>query len=714
MQIRTVALFHCVAGVASAWSCAEGIISTLMAMGYNVINCGNPEKTEFPLDKLRDADLIILSGAEWYSRAIDKRYSASWAEVKVPKVAWYTESFDRDDHHFDYGSLAHIADRHYFPAQQDAAAHAGQWLPFGVDSTLFTPMPTAKLYDAVFLGMMYGKRAEYAKRIKYPIFYLRTEFDHNNPAKSVQLLADAYSSARIVINLPSLSRLLVTKVTEVLACRTMLVTPKIDHPSAQANLQQFEDRVHLAYYAPDKPEEIGQIVDYYLAHADEREAIAEAGWRAVNQQHSLRHRLEKILNDAVSERVVANSFTSQPSACSVNTVAAGSYYLISYHGTVLYLDDKAAQVRHARHDALSNIIVEVKGDHARLIAIRDASRLQQISIDRATAGISLRVPADDFDFRLEKKWNGSVTLRLGELYLSADADGVVRNDRRVCREWEEYRLVSAKDEQPKNASALDLTVISLPHANLVESKIGRLLLFDEPSLDRLLTPADVMCRTVAARILAEARPGTIVDAGAGLGAFAIPIAKQFRHGFTVLSFEVQRIVFYQLCGSVVANSLGNVFPFNVGLSDFIGSIEIPIPDYSKGSTSVRVSIDPNVRRSQALAGTTIPPACQSDRFGGTTIATLDRFGLSNVRLIKLDVEGVELNVLRGARTTIASSGYPPILFASWEDHALQRREAARADLLAELDILGYDFDAFGTICLAQHRKSKQIKVSLLA
>jgi FkbM family methyltransferase len=326
----------------------------------------------------------------------------------------------------------------------------------------------------------------------------------------------------------------------------------------------------------------------------------------------------------------------------------------------------------------------------------------------------MREPEPDLDFHVEKFWNGSIALRLKEFYLSADSDGVVRNDRKVCREWEQYRLVPAPDERLRSAAGVGLATVSLPEVNLIDGKRGRFLMFDTPGGNPQRCPADLICHALAARLLGEAASGTIIDAGAGFGGFAIPIAKRFHQGFAVLSFEAQRIVFYQLCGNVIANSLGNVFPHNVGLSDVAGLVEIPIPDYAKDSAATRLSVDPEVRRSRALAGSPIATDYQLDRFAAAAITTLDSFGITDVRLIKLDVEGIEIKVLRGARETIAASGYPPILFASWEDQVLPLRKTARAELLAELDKLGYDLKVFGVVHLAQHRASRQIEITLVS
>jgi FkbM family methyltransferase len=339
--------------------------------------------------------------------------------------------------------------------------------------------------------------------------------------------------------------------------------------------------------------------------------------------------------------------------------------------------------------------------------------MQQISIDPATALVSMREPGAEYDFRIEKVANDAVALRLHELYVSADADGIVRNDRNVCREWEEYRLVPTTDERPSLRADISRETMPLPDVSLIDGKTGRFLMFHASGGNPAPCPAEPVAITLAARVLSEVAPGTIVDAGAGSGAFAIPIGRRFTRNFTVLCFEVQRIIFYQLCGNVVANSLGNVFPHNVGLSDATGSAAIPICNYKKNPTDTRVSIDPAIRRRQALAGLSIATAYELDCFASVAITTLDSFGITDVRLVKLDVEGLEFKVLRGAQETIIASGYPPILFASSEDQVLPLGESCRADLLAELDRLGYELTTFGRAQLAQHRDSKKIDIALL-
>ena len=297
MSIKTVAVFR-VHPAGAAWCCSDGMAPTLRSLGYRVLDGGDPRVNSVPIEHLRQADLIIMNAVEWYDEVLINRYGLqAWQALKAPKAAWYAESAHRDDRSFPFDRCRPLADNHYFPAAQDAVEFGGEWLPFGADLSVFKPKPVEKRHDAAFLGMMYPKRAEYVSRIGYPLNILPPVSDPD-PLRSFERLADAYSSTRIFVNLPSYSRLLVTKVTEVMACRTMLVTPKVDHPSGARNMAQFTDGKHLVYYDSDRPGDIGEIVGHYLRSPGELDAIATSGFEEVARAHTLAQRLAKIIADA--------------------------------------------------------------------------------------------------------------------------------------------------------------------------------------------------------------------------------------------------------------------------------------------------------------------------------------------------------------------------------------------------------------------------------
>ena len=56
------------------------------------------------------------------------------------------------------------------------------------------------------------------------------------------------------------------------------------------------------------------------------------------------------------------------------------------------------------------------------------------------------------------------------------------------------------------------------------------------------------------KLLEKHKDGVVLDIGANLGSFTIPLAKTNPH-LTFHSFEVQRVIYYQLCANVFINGL---------------------------------------------------------------------------------------------------------------------------------------------------------------
>ena len=70
------------------------------------------------------------------------------------------------------------------------------------------------------------------------------------------------------------------------------------------------------------------------------------------------------------------------------------------------------------------------------------------------------------------------------------------------------------------------------------------------------------------------QPGSIViEAGANMGTFTVPLAKKVGNGGMVYAFEPQLSVFHQMCANVALNDLMNVQSFNAGCGDEPGSYD---------------------------------------------------------------------------------------------------------------------------------------------
>ena len=186
--------------------------------------------------------------------------------------------------------------------------------------------------------------------------------------------------------------------------------------------------------------------------------------------------------------------------------------------------------------------------------------------------------------------------------------------------------------------------------------------------------------------------GVVLDIGANMGTFSIPLAKTNPH-MTFHAFEPQRIIYYQLCANTFINGLDNLHCHNFGLSNKSKRFEIVVPDYAHETNIGAFSIDKEVRENEYEVKT--------EGVKETMVTfPLDDGRHQNVRLIKVDVEGHELEVIKGGIETIKGNNYPPIIFEAWNWKPWF--EPKRKQLFEYLQGHGYDITEGGNNNLAQH------------
>lgn len=69
------------------------------------------------------------------------------------------------------------------------------------------------------------------------------------------------------------------------------------HPYIAGMEKHFEDRKHLVFYDFGNFKQLKSLIDYYLEHDDEREAIRQAGFEHVKQNHTYLNRWAEILEE---------------------------------------------------------------------------------------------------------------------------------------------------------------------------------------------------------------------------------------------------------------------------------------------------------------------------------------------------------------------------------------------------------------------------------
>lgn len=199
---------------------------------------------------------------------------------------------------------------------------------------------------------------------------------------------------------------------------------------------------------------------------------------------------------------------------------------------------------------------------------------------------------------------------------------------------------------------------------------------------------------LAQKLLERHEDGVVLDIGANLGSFTVPLAKR-NPQFTFHAFEPQRIVYYQLCANTFINGLDNVHCHHFGLSDKRNTLQLVVPDYAAEYNVGAFSIDKETRENEY--------ECQTQGKKETiAVFKLDEGYHKNVRLIKIDVEGHELEVLKGATDTIIGNNYPPIFFEAWnwKPWFTPKREK----LFKFVQKMGYQITEGGNNNLAQHPK----------
>lgn len=161
------------------------------------------------------------------------------------------------------------------------------------------------------------------------------------------------------------------------------------------------------------------------------------------------------------------------------------------------------------------------------------------------------------------------------------------------------------------------------------------------------------------------RPGyTVIDVGANLGGFTVPLAERAGPHGKVHAFEPFRKVFQHMTANVALNGLSNVYTYNMAIGREEKMLELHVPDLNHFGAPSAMRVEGQFSPDQALMYDKILYEQQREK---VQMRTLDSFDFDGkVDFIKIDVEFMELEVVMGAKRTI--SEHRPVIWAENEPY----------------------------------------------
>jgi FkbM family methyltransferase len=185
-----------------------------------------------------------------------------------------------------------------------------------------------------------------------------------------------------------------------------------------------------------------------------------------------------------------------------------------------------------------------------------------------------------------------------------------------------------------------------------------------------------------------------IDCGANVGVHTLEWSKLMTDWGWVLAIEAQERLYYALAGNVALNNCFNVQAIRAAVGNTDGILKIPKLDHFQPAR--HGSLELKERPGTEFVGQKVnyDPASMVP----TPALRLDSLSLSRIDLIKIDVEGMELETLQGAEASLQK--HKPILI-------VEIIKSDRPQLFEFLNRFGYSIYQLGRLdILAVHKTDK--------
>jgi FkbM family methyltransferase len=157
----------------------------------------------------------------------------------------------------------------------------------------------------------------------------------------------------------------------------------------------------------------------------------------------------------------------------------------------------------------------------------------------------------------------------------------------------------------------------------------------------------------------------VAEIGANIGAHTVHLAQLVGSAGRVLAFEPQRVVFQILCANIALNEAFNVHAYHAASGSASGMLKVPYINYGFNDSN--------------FGGVSLIDVAEGE---DVRVIPLDTLPLPALRLLKIDVEGMEGAVILGARNQIMR--HRPILYVEND------RPGQSAELISLIEGLSYD------------------------
>ena len=186
-----------------------------------------------------------------------------------------------------------------------------------------------------------------------------------------------------------------------------------------------------------------------------------------------------------------------------------------------------------------------------------------------------------------------------------------------------------------------------------------------------------------------------VDCGANIGVHTVEWAR-FMHGWgSVIAIEAQERIYYALAGNIAINNCLNARAIFAAAGESCTEIRVPVPDYLVPSSFGSLELRPSP--SNEFIGQHIDYSASGTQ--EIPQISLDSLNLARLDFVKIDVEGMELDVLHGASQALKARK-PQLL--------IEVIKSDRAKLQYVLDKNDYQTFPLGINLLGVHRSDPSL------